>query len=162
MHDETHARTSVTEVTLPASLTAPLPEDASPLDVAARTAATTALGVDGVHHLGGVVERAADQLRSRLGRSATTVGVQVDDTDGILEVRVSLVVTYPERVSAVADEVRAQVAHAVGQLAALPVRVDVHVTDVHGPFDDAPSAPATADPVLAGSATADAATESAS
>ncbi|MFJ3384648.1 MULTISPECIES: Asp23/Gls24 family envelope stress response protein [unclassified Curtobacterium] len=139
MQDETHARTSVTEVTLPASLTTPLPEDASPLDVAARTAATTALGVDGVHHLGGLLDRAADQLRSRLGRSASAPGVQVDDTDGTLDVRVSLVVTYPEHVTAVADEVRAQVGHALGQLATLPVRVDVRVTDVHGPFDDAPA-----------------------
>lgn len=139
MQDDTHARTSVTEVTLPASLTTPLPEDATPLDVAARTAATTALGVDGVHHLGGVLDRAADQLRARLGRSASAPGVRVDDTEGTLDVRVSLVVTYPERVAAVADEVRAQVGHALGQLAALPVRVDVRVTDVHDPFDDAPA-----------------------
>lgn len=139
MENETHARTHVTDVALPASLTEPLPEDASVLTVAARTAAVTAIGVDGVHHLGGVLERAADQVRSRLGRTANALGVQVDDADGTLDVQVSLVVTYPERVTTVAEEVRAQVAHAVTQVARRPATVDVRVTDVHGPFDDEPS-----------------------
>ncbi|MEN0102187.1 MAG: Asp23/Gls24 family envelope stress response protein, partial [Curtobacterium sp.] len=139
MENETHARTHVTDVALPASLTEPLPEDASVLTVAARTAAVTAIGVDGVHHLGGVLERAADQVRSRLGRTASALGVRVDDADGTLDVQVSLVVTYPERVTTVAEEVRAQVAHAVAQVAGRPATVDVRVTDVHGPFDDEPS-----------------------
>ncbi|MFZ6992664.1 Asp23/Gls24 family envelope stress response protein [Curtobacterium sp. RRHDQ66] len=139
MENETHARTHVTDVALPASLTEPLPADASVLTVAARTAAVTAIGVDGVHHLGGVLERAADQVRSRLGRTANALGVQVDDVDGTLDVQVSLVVTYPERVTTVAEEVRAQVAHAVTQVAGRPATVDVRVTDVHGPFDDEPS-----------------------
>lgn len=136
MHTDTHARTQVTEVHLPAELTEPLPDDASTITVAARAAAETALGVPGVHHLGGLVARAADRVRNQLGRSATTLGVQVDDSDGTLDVVVSIVVSYPEPVHDVADEVRTQVTAAVAEVATTPVRVDVRVLDVHGPFDD--------------------------
>ncbi len=52
MQHDPNARTQITEVDLPSELTTPLPEDAGPLVVAARTAAETALGVPGVHHLG--------------------------------------------------------------------------------------------------------------
>lgn len=139
-HD-THAHTQLTPVDLPASLTDPLPEDAAAVTVAARTAAVTALGVDGVHNLGGLAERAADQVRSRLGRSGSALGVRVDDTDGTLDVAVAVVVSYPHPVMAVAAEVRSQVGAALRQLAGLPdhVEVDVRVLDVHGPFDDEPS-----------------------
>ncbi|WP_267424728.1 MULTISPECIES: Asp23/Gls24 family envelope stress response protein [unclassified Curtobacterium] len=139
MQNDTHARTHVIDVELPASLTEPLPDDASTLTIAARTAAVTALGVDGVHHLGSLVERAADQVRSRLGRAGSALGVTVDDADTALDVRVSLVVEYPQPVTAVAAEVRSQVARAVGEIAQRPAHVEVHVTDVHGPFDDEPS-----------------------
>jgi uncharacterized alkaline shock family protein YloU len=139
-HD-THAHTQLVPVDLPASLTDPLPEDAAAVTVAARTAAVTALGVDGVHHLGGLAERAADQVRSRLGRSGSALGVRVDDSDGTLDVAVAVVVSYPHPVMAVAAEVRSQVGAALAQLAELPdrVEVDVRVLDVHGPFDDEPS-----------------------
>ena len=140
--DDTHAHTTLAVVDLPASLTAPLPEDAAAVTVAARTAAVTTLGVDGVHHLGGLAERAADQVRSRLGRSGSALGVRVDDTDGTLDVTVAVVVRYPHPVTAVAAEVRAQVGAALTQLVELPdhVEVDVRVLDVHGPFDDEPAA----------------------
>jgi uncharacterized alkaline shock family protein YloU len=139
-HDP-YASTQLTPVDLPASLTAPLPEDAAAVTVAARTAAVTALGVDGVHHLGGLAERAADQVRSRLGRSGSALGVRVDDSDGTLDVAVAVVVSYPHPVMEVAAEVRSQVGAALAQLAELPdhVEVDVRVLDVHGPFDDEPS-----------------------
>ncbi len=45
MQHDPNARTQITEVDLPSELTTPLPEDAGPLVVAARTAAETALGV---------------------------------------------------------------------------------------------------------------------
>ena len=102
MQHDPNSHTQVTEVALPAELTEPLPDDASTVVVVARTAAETALGVPGVHHLGGLVARAADQLRSRLGRSAGTAGVQVDEDEGAYAVQVSVVVTYPEPVVAVA------------------------------------------------------------
>ncbi len=140
MQHDPNARTQITEVDLPSELTTPLPEDAGPLVVAARTAAETALGVPGVHHLGGLVARAADRVRSQLGRTAGAPGVQVDDNDGTLDVTVSVVVSYPHPVREVAEEVRRQVAAAVSQLGAgQPTTVDVRVLDVHGPFDDEPT-----------------------
>ena len=140
MQHDPNARTQITEVPLPAELTEPLPEDASRVTVAARTAAETALGVHGVHHLGNLLARAADRVRSQFGRSAGTTGVQVDEEDGALDVVVSIVVEYPEPVIAVADEVRRQIREAVSQLGDGAVTVDVRVLDVHGPFDDEPSA----------------------
>lgn len=136
MQHDPNAHTQVTEVALPAELTEPLPDDASTVTIVARTAAETALGVPGVHHLGGIAARAADQLRKQLGRSAGTAGVQVDEDDGALGVQVSIVVSYPEPVLHVADEVRKQVMAATRQLSELPTSVDVRVLDVHGPFDD--------------------------
>ncbi|MGN6407721.1 MAG: Asp23/Gls24 family envelope stress response protein, partial [Curtobacterium sp.] len=139
MQHDPNAHTQVTEVPLPAELTEPLPEDASTVAIVARTAAETALGVPGVHHLGGIAARAADQLRRQLGRSAGTAGVQVDEEDGALGVRVAVVVSYPHPVIAVADEVRKQVTAATRQLSDVPTSVDVRVLDVHGPFDDEPT-----------------------
>ncbi|MFL0358926.1 Asp23/Gls24 family envelope stress response protein [Curtobacterium flaccumfaciens] len=136
MQHDPNAHTQVTEVALPAELTEPLPDDASTVTIVARTAAETALGVPGVHHLGGIAARAADQLRKQLGRSAGAAGVQVDEDDGALGVQVSIVVSYPEPVLHVADEVRKQVTAATRQLSELPMSVDVRVLDVHGPFDD--------------------------
>ncbi|WP_412872081.1 Asp23/Gls24 family envelope stress response protein [Curtobacterium flaccumfaciens] len=136
MQHDPHAHTQVTEVALPAELTEPLPDDATPAMLIARTAAETALGVPGVHHLGGTVSRAADQLRKQLGRSAGTAGVQVDEQDGVLEVQVAVVVSYPHPVLDVAAEVRQQVTAATRQLSDLRTSVHVRVVDVHGPFDD--------------------------
>ncbi|PZE31524.1 Asp23/Gls24 family envelope stress response protein [Curtobacterium sp. MCLR17_055] len=136
MQHDPHANTQVTEVALPAALTEPLPDDASTATIVARTAAETALGVPGVHHLGGIAARAADQLRKQLGRSAGTTGVQVDEQDGVLTVQVAVVVSYPHPVLDVAAEVRQQVTAATRQLSDLRTSVDVRVLDVHGPFDD--------------------------
>ncbi|PZF11239.1 Asp23/Gls24 family envelope stress response protein [Curtobacterium sp. MCLR17_034] len=136
MQHDPHANTQVTEVALPAALTEPLPDDASTATIVARTAAETALGVPGVHHLGGITARAADQLRKQLGRSAGTTGVQVDEQDGVLTVQVAVVVSYPHPVLDVAAEVRQQVTAATRQLSDLRTSVDVRVLDVHGPFDD--------------------------
>ncbi|MBT1674720.1 Asp23/Gls24 family envelope stress response protein [Curtobacterium aurantiacum] len=141
MQHDPHADTLVTEVPLPAALTEPLPDDASTATIVARTAAETALGVPGVHHLGGIAARAADQLRKQLGRSAGTAGVQVDEEDGTLEVQVAVVVSYPHPVLEVAAEVRQQVTAATRQLSDLRTAVDVRVLDVHGPFDDEQSPP---------------------
>ncbi|KQR31182.1 Asp23/Gls24 family envelope stress response protein [Curtobacterium sp. Leaf154] len=136
MQHDPHANTQVTEVALPAALTEPLPDDARTATIVARTAAETALGVPGVHHLGGIAARAADQLRKQLGRSAGTAGVQVDEQDGELSVQVAVVVSYPHPVLDVAAEVRQQVSAATRQLSDLDTTVDVRVLDVHGPFDD--------------------------
>ena len=160
MQHDPHAHTQLTAVALPAELTEPLPDDASTATIVARTAAETALGVPGVHHLGGTVSRAADELRKRLGRSAGTAGVQVDDEDGSFAVHVSVIVTYPRNVLEVAHEVRRQVRAAAAQVATVPIAVDVRVLDVHGPFDDEPS-PVERAATAVGDAVQDAATATA-
>jgi uncharacterized alkaline shock family protein YloU len=140
MQNDPKTPTRTAAVTLPPTRTEQLPADADTVTVAARTAAVAAIGVAGVHHLGGFAARAADQVRARLGRSASTAGVQVDDQDGRLDVRVAVVVEYPHPVHDVADAVRTQVRHALDQLpSAGPAQVDVTVIDVHGPFDDEPT-----------------------
>ncbi len=140
MQNDPNTSTGATAVALPPTLTEPLPADADTVTVVARTAAVAALGVAGVHHLGGFAARAADQVRARLGRSASTAGVQVDDQDGRLAVRVAVVVEYPNPVHEVADAVRTRVRHALDRLpTADPAQVDVTVIDVHGPFDDEPT-----------------------
>lgn len=141
------ASTQVTAVPLPAELTEPLPDGANTVTIVARTAAEAALAVPGVHHLGSTVARAADQFRQQLGRSAGTAGVQVDQEDGALGVRVSVVVSYPRSVLDVAEAVRQQVTAATRQVSELPTVVDVRVLDVHGPFDDEPAP--TGDPTAA-------------
>lgn len=137
MQHDPNAHTHLTQIDLPAELTTPLGQDDDLLALAARTAAETALGVSGVHRLGGLVARAADRVRSQLGRSAGAPGVRVDDTDGTLEVSIALVVDYPRHVRQVADAVRSQVVAAIAQLGTgRATSVDVRVLDVHGPFDD--------------------------
>jgi uncharacterized alkaline shock family protein YloU len=140
MQDPTTPPARSADVGLPAALTDALPDGAAAVTVAARTAAVTALGVDGVHHLGGLTERAADQVRSRLGRSGSAPGVRVDVRDGTLDVVVAIAVVYPHRLGQVAAEVRTQVGAALAPFEELPdrVAVDVRVVDVCGPSGDDP------------------------
>jgi uncharacterized alkaline shock family protein YloU len=106
-------------------------------------AAETAAGVTGVHRLGGAAARALDAASRAIRGTSTGPGVTVSEEDGRTVIDLDLVVEYPAPVKDVVDEIREQVARAARQIAPGPVRVDIRVTDVHGPFDDAP-APAAA------------------
>jgi uncharacterized alkaline shock family protein YloU len=104
-----------------------------------RMIAVTALGTTGVHRLGTTAARVAGALRTAVG-STSTPGIRTSTTDAGLLVEVSVVAEYPAKVTDVADHVRTAVQHAVGQVGDEAVTVDVAVTDVHGPFDEADEA----------------------
>ena len=112
------------------------PDASSPEAALERAIAVTVLGTTGVHALGTPVARAVGALRSRLGAGGVT-GVTITRTTGGVVVDVALVAEYPTNVTELAETVRTQVGHAVAQLDADGVTVDVMVTDVHGPFDEA-------------------------
>ena len=99
-------------------------------------AAETAAGVTGVHHLGGTAARALDAASRAIRGTSTGPGVTVSEEQGGTVIDIDLVVEYPAPVQDVVDRTRQQVAHAARQIAPGAVRVDIRVTDVHGPFDD--------------------------
>jgi uncharacterized alkaline shock family protein YloU len=99
-------------------------------------AAETAAGVTGVHHLGGTAARALDAASRAIRGTSTGPGVTVSEEAGGTVIDIDLVVEYPTPVQDVVDETREQVARAARQIAPGAVRVNIRVTDVHGPFDD--------------------------
>ncbi|OUE25013.1 hypothetical protein BFL36_05585 [Clavibacter michiganensis] len=99
-------------------------------------AAETAAGVTGVHHLGGTAARALDAASRAIRGTSTGPGVTVSEEQGGTVIDIDLVVEYPTPVQDVVDETREQVTRAARQIAPGPVRVNIRVTDVHGPFDD--------------------------
>jgi uncharacterized alkaline shock family protein YloU len=99
-------------------------------------AAETAAGVTGVHHLGGNAARALDAASRAIRGTSTGPGVTVSEESGGTVIDIDLVVEYPTPVQDVVDETREQVARAARQIAPGAVRVNIRVTDVHGPFDD--------------------------
>ncbi|UKF31725.1 Asp23/Gls24 family envelope stress response protein [Clavibacter phaseoli] len=99
-------------------------------------AAETAAGVTGVHHLGGSAARALDAASRAIRGTSTGPGVTVSEEAGGTVIDIDLVVEYPTPVQDVVDETREQVARAARQIAPGAVRVNIRVTDVHGPFDD--------------------------
>jgi len=99
-------------------------------------AAETAAGVTGVHHLGGSAARALDAASRAIRGTSTGPGVTVSEESGGVVIDIDLVVEYPAPVQDVVDRTREQVAHAARQIAPGAVRVNIRVTDVHGPFDD--------------------------
>ena len=128
--------TSATHHVTPIDLDSLGPVDpTSPEAALERTIALTVLGTTGVHALGTPSARLVGVVRSRLGAGGVT-GVTVTQTATGLQVDVALVAEYPTDVTELAETIRTQVAHAVGQLDGEPVTIDVSVVDVHGPFDD--------------------------
>lgn len=99
-------------------------------------AAETAAGVTGVHHLGGSAARALDAASRAIRGTSTGPGVTVSEEAGGTVIDIDMVVEYPTPVQDVVDETREQVARAARQIAPGAVRVNIRVTDVHGPFDD--------------------------
>ncbi|RIJ43692.1 Asp23/Gls24 family envelope stress response protein, partial [Clavibacter lycopersici] len=95
-----------------------------------------AAGVTGVHHLGGPAARALDAASRAIRGTSTGPGVTVSEEAGGTVIDLDLVVDYPTPVQDVVDETREQVARAARQIAPGAVRVNIRVTDVHGPFDD--------------------------
>lgn len=114
-------------------------DDGSPDSLLATTVAETALGVTGVHHLGGPVARSLDRASRAVLGTSTIPGVTISEDEGRTTIDLDLVVEYPHTVAKVLEEARTQVLKAASQVHASPIAVNITVTDVHGPFD--PMAP---------------------
>ena len=126
------------------------PDPETPEHLLSTAAAETAVGVIGVHHLGGLASNAIDRASRRILGSSTAPGVTVSRGERGTIIDLDLVVEYPHTIAEVLETVRHQVTHAAAQLVSEPIEVNVNVTDVHGPFDpitpaadETESAPAT-------------------
>lgn len=119
----------------PIDLGAVRADDGSPDSLLATTVAETALGVTGVHHLGGPVARSLDRASRAVLGTSTIPGVTISEDEGRTIIDLDLVVEYPHTVADVMEEARTQVLKAASQVHASPIAVNITVTDVHGPFD---------------------------
>jgi len=110
--------------------------ESATLDRAAELAGNAAESVTGVHALGGLLGRASDAVRERVGLAGTAPGVKIDtDRADSITATISLVVDYPHKLHEVSDAVRAAVRSALEPLGRGTIDVDVVVTGVFGPFD---------------------------
>jgi len=119
----------------PIDLGAVRADDGSPDSLLATTVAETALGVTGVHHLGGPVARSLDRASRAVLGTSTIPGVTISEDEGRTIIDLDLVAEYPHKVAEVMEEARTQVLKAASQVHASPIAVNITVTDVHGPFD---------------------------
>lgn len=108
----------------------------------AKVAAIAARKVPGVYALGSGTGRALGALRDVVGGSDLAQGVHVEVGEIQAAVDVTLVAEYGYPLTAVADQVRAAVFAAVGELVGLQViEVNVEVNDVHVPGLNDPKTP---------------------
>lgn len=114
-------------------------EKETPEQLIGTAVAETALGVTGVHHLGGTVARTLDRARRQVLGTSSAPGVTVATENGTTVIDLDLVVEYPHPVGDVVENVRTQVTHAARQLVDQPIAVNITVADVHGPFDQDPA-----------------------
>ncbi|GAB3553289.1 hypothetical protein GCM10027404_25450 [Arthrobacter tumbae] len=118
---------------------APLPDSATGRTTisetaAAKIAAIAARKVPGVYALGSGTGRALGALRDVVGGSDLAQGVHVEVGEVQAAVDINLVAEYGYPLTAVADQVRAAVFTAVGELVGLRViEVNVEINDVHVP-----------------------------
>jgi uncharacterized alkaline shock family protein YloU len=105
--------------------------------VVAKVAGMAARDVPGVHALGTGGARVIGNLREAVGAKDLAQGVRVEVGETEVAADLSIVVEYPERLQAVASEVRVAVAQAITQLVGMKVaEINVTVVDVHVPGDD--------------------------
>lgn len=105
--------------------------------VVAKIAGIAAREVSGVHALGGGAARVIGNIREAIGTRDLTQGVKVEVGETEVAVDVTIVVDYPQKLQAVADEVRASVAQAVTSLIGMKVaEINVTVGDVYIPGED--------------------------
>ncbi|AMM19356.1 hypothetical protein AX769_03430 [Frondihabitans sp. PAMC 28766] len=114
-------------------------EKETPEHLISTTVAETALGVTGVHHLGGTVARTLDRARRQVLGTSSAPGVTVATEDGATVIDLDLVAEYPCPIGNVVENLRTQVSHAARQLVDGPITVNITVADVHGPFDHDPA-----------------------
>lgn len=109
--------------------------------VVGKIAGLAAREVSGVHALGGGAARMMGSLRDTFGGSENVqqgVTVEVGTTQAAADV--SIVAEYGVAIHELADAIRANIIRAIESMTGLEVtEVNVTVTDVHLPHDDAPS-----------------------
>ncbi|WP_375423022.1 Asp23/Gls24 family envelope stress response protein [uncultured Friedmanniella sp.] len=117
--------------------------------VVAKIAGIATREVPGVFAMGNAARRALGNLQQRIpgGSSAGSVtgGVSVEKGESQAAVEVSVVVEYGASIVTVSEQIRENVIRAVEHGTGLEVvSVDVNVTDVHLPEEDAADLPAVA------------------
>ena len=106
--------------------------------VVAKVAGIAAREVRGVHALGGGGARALGAIRDAMNANDAGQGVKVEVGETQAAADITIVVDYPTPIQTVASNVRAAVSDAISSLVGLEVvEVNVSVTDVHLPSDDA-------------------------
>lgn len=100
----------------------------------AKVAAIAARSVPGVYSLGTGTGRALGALRDVVGANDLVQGIHVEVGETQVAVDINLVAEYGHPLTSVADQVRAAVYAAVGELVGLQViEVNVEINDVHVP-----------------------------
>lgn len=111
--------------------------------VVAKVAGIAAQDIPGVYALGGGAARALGSIREAVGQKDLTQGVSVEVGQTQVAVDVTLVVEYPHPLQKVADNVRDAIYAAVEDVVGMEVtEVNVSITDIHIPSDDADDKPA--------------------
>ncbi|MDO5067003.1 MAG: Asp23/Gls24 family envelope stress response protein [Propionibacteriaceae bacterium] len=108
--------------------------------VIAKVAALAARETHGVHTLGGGVARALGAIREAVtGTEDQTQGIRITVDEDQVSVDVTLVAEYPVPLPEVTDGVRTRITEAIRDIVGKQVmQVNVTVSDVHTPDDDAP------------------------
>ena len=118
--------------------------------VVAKIAGIAIQEIPGVHALGGGAARAIGNLREKVGQKDLTQGVSVEVGQTQVAVDVTLVVEYPHPLQEVADNARDAVYNAIEDLVGMEVtEVNITITDIHVPSEDAEADDAGREPRVA-------------
>lgn len=109
--------------------------------VVGKIAGLAAREVSGVHALGGGAARMMSSIRDTFGGTENVQqGVTVDVGESQAAADVSIVAEYGVAIHELADAIRANIIRSIERMTGLEVtEVNVTVTDVHLPQDDAPA-----------------------
>lgn len=113
--------------------------------VVAKIAGIATREVTGVYAMGNAARRAFNSLSERIPGSQTNVtgGISVEKGERQAAVDAAIIIDYGASVVDVANAIRRNVIQSVEQSTGLEVvEVNINVTDVHLPDDDAPTRPA--------------------
>ena len=121
--------------------------------VVSKIAGIAAREIPGVFAMGNAARRAVSNLASRIpggsSQSSVTGGVSVEKGESQAAIDISVVVEYGVSIVTVSEQIRENVIRAVEHGTGLEVvSVDVNVTDVHLPDEDAEEMPSVSDETL--------------
>ena len=117
--------------------------------VVSKVAGIATREVPGVFAMGNAARRAIGNLQQRIpggsGQSSVTSGVAVEKGESQAAIDITVVVEYGASIVTVSEQIRENVIRAVEHATGLQVvAVNVNVTDVHLPDEDAEDMPAAA------------------